>query len=63
MINQVEMADNKTKHGESWQLINTITGRKSAKRGIIKGNMKEEPMVRTLQQPPRQGTCITRRSP
>ena len=23
MINQVEMADNNRKHGESWQLINT----------------------------------------
>ena len=42
MINQVEMADNKRKHGESWQLINTITGRKSSKRGILKGNTKEE---------------------
>ena len=42
MINQVEMADNKRKHGESWQLINTITGRKSAKRGVLKGNTKEE---------------------
>ena len=41
MINQVEMADNKRKHGESWPLINPIT-RKSAKRGIIKGNTKEE---------------------
>ena len=42
MINQVEMADNKRKHGERWQLINTITGRKSSKRGILKGNTKEE---------------------
>ena len=42
VLNQVEMADNKRKYRESWQLINTITGRKSAKRGILKGNTKEE---------------------
>ena len=42
MITEVENADSRSKHGESWQLINKITGRKTAKRGIIKGNSKED---------------------
>ena len=41
MISKVESADAAYKHGEAWRLINTITGRKSAKRGIIKGNKAE----------------------
>ena len=42
MIKQVETADNRQKHKESWELINKITGRKTAKKGLIKGNSKEE---------------------
>ena len=42
MISKVESADATYKHGEAWRLINAITGRKSAKRGIIKGNSKAE---------------------
>ena len=30
MIKQVETADNRQKHKESWELINKITGRKTA---------------------------------
>ena len=42
MIGRVEDASARNKHGESWRLINSITGRKSAKRGIIKGNSRED---------------------
>ena len=42
MIRQVEEADDKSKHGESWKLINKITGRKVGKQGIVKGKSKEE---------------------
>jgi len=42
MISLVEEADEKSRHGESWKLINHITGRKSAKKGIIKGKSKQE---------------------
>ena len=42
MITQVENADARSKHGESWRLINTITGRKAAKKEIIKGKSKED---------------------
>ena len=49
MIKQVESADAKSKHGESWKLINKISGRTSAKRGIIKGNSKEERVKRWFQ--------------
>ena len=42
MISKVELADAAYKHGDTWRLINTITGSKSAKRGIIKGNSKAE---------------------
>ena len=41
-IKEVENADERAKHGESWKLINEISGRKSAKTGIIKGKSKEE---------------------
>ena len=42
LIRKVESADTKSKHGKSWQLINRITGRKNAKRGILKGTSKAE---------------------
>ena len=42
MIKKVEEADEQSKHGESWNLINKITGRKVGKQGIIKGTSKEE---------------------
>ena len=36
MIDRVENAS--ARHGESWRLINEITGRKAAKTGILKGS-------------------------
>ena len=42
MIKKVEEADNRNKHGEGWKLINSITGRKTTKQGILKGNSKED---------------------
>ena len=42
MIEQVETANARSRHGESWRLINAITGRKASKRGMLKGNSKEE---------------------
>ena len=42
MLREVESADVRSKHRESWRLINQITGRKSAKRSIIKANNKED---------------------
>ena len=41
LIRKVEDADEKSRHGESWKLINKITGRKDGKQGIIKGTSKE----------------------
>ena len=42
MIKKVEEADSKSQHGESWKLINEINGRKTSKKGILKGNSQEE---------------------
>ena len=42
LIAEVESADAKSKHAESWKLINEITGRKSVKQAIIKANSKED---------------------
>lgn len=42
MIKQVENADAIAQHAQSWKLINEISGRKSAKKGVIKGNSKED---------------------
>ena len=42
MITQVENADAERKHGESWRIINLITGRKSSKKGMIKARNKDE---------------------
>ena len=42
MIKKVETADNRQKYKESCELINTITGRNTSKKGLIKGNSKEE---------------------
>ena len=42
LIKQVESADNQRRHGESWKIINKITGRKTAKKSMIKGKTKEE---------------------
>ena len=41
-IREVEEANSERKHGESWRIINEITGRKSSKKGIIKAKNKEE---------------------
>ena len=42
MVKQVEESDETRTHSESWKLINSITGRKSAKTGILKGNSSED---------------------
>ena len=42
MIQKIEESDSEYKHGQSWRLINELTGRKTSKQGIIKGNSKEE---------------------
>ena len=42
LIKRVENADDRSKHGESWKLIDKITGRKNGKQGILKGKTKEE---------------------
>ena len=42
MISKVENADHRAQHALSWKLINEITGRKSTKKGIIKGSSKED---------------------
>ena len=41
MIIQVENADARSKHGESWKLINSITGCKDAKQGILKEKLRK----------------------
>ena len=38
----MENADAQSKHKESWKIINRISGRKTARKGMIKGNTKEE---------------------
>ena len=42
LIQEVEQADDKSKHGESWKLINKISGRKIGRQGILKGKTKED---------------------
>ncbi len=42
LIQKVETADERARHGESWRLINQLTGRKTAKKGILKGRNKDE---------------------
>ena len=41
-MRSLEIADEKSRHSESWKLINLITGRKTAKKGIIKAKSPEE---------------------
>ena len=41
-IREVEEANEKSRHGKSWKLINELTGRKKAKTGIIKGATAKE---------------------
>ena len=42
LISQVEAADARAQHAESWRIINQISGRKNTKKGIIKGKSKED---------------------
>ena len=37
-----ETANSQSQHSLSWKIINEITGRKSAKQGMIKGSSREE---------------------
>ena len=41
MINRVQTANSKSKHGESWKLIN-----KTATRGILKGNNQTDRLIK-----------------
>ena len=41
-LKEVEMAHSNSKHGQSWRLINDITGRKASAKGQLKGNTQEE---------------------
>ena len=41
-IESVEKADQRCDHGESWKLINQISGRQTAKKGIIKGKSEKD---------------------
>ena len=42
MNKKVEEGDSKSQHGESWKLINEISGRKTSKKGILKGKIQEK---------------------
>ena len=46
MINRVHAANSSNQHGESWKLINKITGRKAAKRGILKGKSQSDRLLK-----------------
>ena len=41
-VTRIEQSNRTNKHQESWKLITEITGRKTAKRAILKGRNKEE---------------------
>jgi hypothetical protein len=41
-LKEVEMAHVNCKHGQSWKLINDITGRKSSMKGQLKGDTQQE---------------------
>ena len=49
MVTHVEMSDECRNHGESWKLINSITGRKNTKTGILKGQSKEDRLQKWMQ--------------
>ena len=38
----MKLSDSKHQHANCWKLINEVTGRKTTKKGIIRGNSKEE---------------------
>ena len=42
LIQEVEKADEKSNQGESWKLINSLTGSKIGRQGILKGKTKED---------------------
>ena len=42
LIEMVEKSNEKSQHGQSWKLINIITGRKHGKKGIINGTSKAD---------------------
>ena len=42
MVAIVESADIRSQHGESWRLINEISGRMTAQKGILKGKSTKE---------------------
>ena len=41
LVNEVIEAENKTRHGDSWKIINSITGRKNGQKEKLKGESKE----------------------
>ena len=42
MIDRVDNASAKARQGESWRLINEISGRKAVKKGILEGSRSED---------------------
>ena len=73
-LKEVEMAHVNSKHGQSWRLINDISGRKASAKGQLKGDTQKESgqeLVQSFQESPwkppwhwwwrrRIYTCITR---
>ena len=47
-ITRVERADVEFRHAQSWKLINEITGRTAAKKGLIQGDSREDRVKRWL---------------
>ena len=41
-LKEVEMAHVNSKHGQSWRLINDISGRKASAKGQLKGDTQKE---------------------
>ena len=46
MINRAQTAKSICKNGESWKLVNKITGGKTATRGILKGRSQAERLLK-----------------
>ena len=42
MVQKIELAHHANQYKLRWQLINNLTGRKNAKKGVIKGNNKQD---------------------
>ena len=42
LVDKVENADIKGQHAESWRFINKLSGRKTTRKGVLKGNSSQE---------------------